>query len=76
MEKKKDGPIQVREVEVNGRVFIRKASLCLLILKVARISRAKNHPPRKQAERALRDSEKLYRAIGESIKYGVWVCLT
>ena len=25
-------------------------------------------------ERALRDSEKLYRAIGESIDYGVWVC--
>ncbi len=26
------------------------------------------------ARRALRDSERLYRAIGESIDYGVWVC--
>ena len=29
---------------------------------------------RKLAEQALRDSEKLYRAVGESIDYGVWVC--
>jgi PAS domain S-box-containing protein len=28
----------------------------------------------KIAERALRSSEKLYRAIGESIDYGVWLC--
>jgi PAS domain S-box-containing protein len=26
------------------------------------------------SHRALRQSERLYRAIGESIKYGVWVC--
>ena len=29
---------------------------------------------RKRAEEALRESEKRYRAIGESIDYGVWVC--
>ncbi|MFA6135497.1 MAG: ATP-binding protein [Phycisphaerae bacterium] len=29
---------------------------------------------RQQAEKAVRDSERLYRAIGESIDYGVWVC--
>ena len=29
---------------------------------------------RKRAEEAWRESEKVYRAIGESIDYGVWVC--
>ena len=29
---------------------------------------------KRQSEEALRQSEKLYRAIGESIDYGIWVC--
>ena len=29
---------------------------------------------RKEAEAALRNSERMYRAIGESIDYGIWVC--
>ncbi|RIK88575.1 MAG: hypothetical protein DCC67_00560 [Planctomycetota bacterium] len=29
---------------------------------------------RKDAEAALRNSERMYRAIGESIDYGIWVC--
>jgi PAS domain-containing protein len=28
----------------------------------------------RDTSRALETSEKLYRAIGESINYGVWVC--
>ncbi len=29
---------------------------------------------RVRAQRALRDSERLYRAIGESIDFGIWIC--
>ncbi len=29
---------------------------------------------KKQAERELQDSERIYRAIGEAIPYGVWIC--
>ena len=29
---------------------------------------------RRQVEEALRQSERIYRAIGESIDYGVWIC--
>ena len=38
------------------------------------IGLAQDISKRRRAEEALRDSEALYRAIGESIDYGVWVC--
>ena len=72
MEQKNDGRYELREVEINGRVFI-ESIIVPPHLKVARIY-TQEITQRKQAEQALRDSERRYRAIGESIDYGVWVC--
>jgi PAS domain S-box-containing protein len=38
------------------------------------VSLVQNITERKQMEQELKQSERLYRAIGESINYGVWVC--
>jgi PAS domain S-box-containing protein len=72
MKQKNDGRYELREVEINGRTFI-ESIIVPPHLKVARIY-AQEITQRKQAEQAMRDSERLYRAIGESIDYGVWVC--
>ena len=57
---------QIRDVEVfSGPVFIDDRELLYSIVHDVTES--------KRAERALKESEQLYRTIGETIPYGVWV---
>jgi PAS domain S-box-containing protein len=70
--KEPEGHYVSRDVEIDGRVF-NESIILYAKLKVVRIY-AQEITARKRVEEALRDSERLYRAIGESIDYGVWIC--
>ncbi|MGB5217695.1 MAG: PAS domain S-box protein, partial [Smithella sp.] len=68
----KEGRYELVEIEINGSVFI-ESIIAPAKLKVVRVY-AWDITKRREAEQALRESEKLYRAIGESINYGIWIC--
>lgn len=59
-----------RHILIYGVFF----TLAVLVLVLFALS-AQKHARKLQASReALRESEKMYRAIGESIDYGIWIC--
>lgn len=73
------------ELKEHEDVFIRKDGTVLPVLLSASPLRRdgqlvgvvvcfRDETRRRQAEDALRQSERIYRTIGESIDYGVWIC--
>jgi PAS domain S-box-containing protein len=74
-----------KEVKEHEDVFVRKNGTRFPVLLSASPLRRDGHltgtvvcfrddTKRRQAEDALRRSERIYRTIGESIDYGVWIC--
>jgi PAS domain S-box-containing protein len=60
-------------IAVIGRNPLADSQFATAILQLVGV-RAAGELERRRAEEALRESELRYRAIGESIDYGVWVC--
>src|SRR5258706_7384010 len=59
--------------ERNARAIAAHAAVAMDNARLFGIAR-REIEERSRMQIALRESERLYRAIGESIKYGVWVC--
>jgi PAS domain S-box-containing protein len=60
-------------IAVIGRKPLASTRLAESVLKLVAV-RAAGELERRRADESLRASEQLYRAIGESIDFGVWVC--
>ncbi|WP_439630915.1 PAS domain-containing sensor histidine kinase [Gemmata sp.] len=64
-----EGELRALHAELEERVALRTAEL-----KDAVVALRAENEERKRTEARLRESERVYRAVGESIDYGVWVC--